>query len=181
MNLLKCNHCGRPFYDSEKACPFCGHAANLSANNRVTKTISDPKSHKLMEDFLAGNLQHPDIRPVHSAPVIRETEQPEPIVEPVVEPVTEPDSLCETQSSTMQPSDTVLERAESIAAVAAEKVENKEEIADIETNELETSLPRKKRRWWIWVIILIILLGISAAVYLKWDFVYEKVTGLIGG
>ncbi len=26
MRLLPCGHCGRPFYDNEKACPYCGHA-----------------------------------------------------------------------------------------------------------------------------------------------------------
>ena len=26
MRLLTCGHCGRPFYDNEKACPYCGHA-----------------------------------------------------------------------------------------------------------------------------------------------------------
>lgn len=26
MKLIKCDHCGRPFYDKEKACPYCGHA-----------------------------------------------------------------------------------------------------------------------------------------------------------
>ena len=28
MKLIKCDHCGRPFYDKEKACPYCGHAFN---------------------------------------------------------------------------------------------------------------------------------------------------------
>ena len=26
MRLLTCGHCGRPIYDNEKACPYCGHA-----------------------------------------------------------------------------------------------------------------------------------------------------------
>lgn len=26
MKLIKCGHCGRPYYDKEKACPYCGHA-----------------------------------------------------------------------------------------------------------------------------------------------------------
>lgn len=174
MNLIKCNNCGRPFYDSEKACPFCGHASNLSSNNRVTKTISDPRSHKLMEAFFNGEKLQPETPPIQSTPVVNPepAQEPEPIVEP--EPLIEPEPL--------QPSDAVLDRADSIAAAVNANANNDSEeiIGENPNDELETTLPHKKRRWWIWVIILVILLGLAAAVYLKWDFVYGKISSLIG-
>lgn len=196
MNLIRCNHCGRPFYDSEKACPFCGHASTLSVNNRVTKAISDPKSHKLMEDFFAGNLQHPDIRTVDAVPVTKTVEpqvkaspvadaqpasEPEPTAEP--KPINEPEPVAATQPvaepEAVQPSEAVLDRADSIAAITADAPLNKEEAHDEQPDELETTLPRKKRHGWIWIIILVIILALAAAVYLKWDLVYSKISSII--
>lgn len=180
MSLIKCNHCGRPFYDSEKACPYCGHAANLSAGNFVTKAISDPTSHKLMEDVLSGNY-HPQTPPVHSSPVVTPEPVAEPVVEHVVEPVVETVVEPEPIEEFNQPSEAVLDRADSIAAAVNANTENGgEDVADINPEaELETTLPRKKRRWWIWIVILVILLGLAAAVYLKWDFVYGKVSSIL--
>ena len=189
MTLIKCNHCGRPFYDSEKACPFCGHATSLSTGNRITKAISDTTSHKLMDDYFTGNLPHREIRPVHSAPVIKKEQtvaQPEPVVEeePVVEPNpdVEPDSIVEhapaDESAPAQPSDAILNRAESIAAAVADNGEGASDTDDDEPEEIETTLPRKKRHVWAWLLILVILVGLAAAVYLKWDFVYGKVSNI---
>ena len=137
----------------------------MSANNPITNTVSDPESRMMMEDYMSGNLQQPTFRPVHSKPV-----EPEPVIEsePVVKP--EPD----------QPPEAVLDRAETIASIKTDIVDNPLEIDSEEPHEVETTLPHKKRRWWVWIIILIILLGIAAAVYLKWDFVHEKITSLIG-
>lgn len=188
MNLLKCNHCGRPFYDDVKVCPFCGHATNLSANNRVTKAISNPASHRLMEDFFSGNLHQPRLEPektkVQQQPCPepeQTTEQQQPCPEPEKtkvqqQPCPEPEQITEQQ----QPSDAVLERADSIASIKADNSANTAESSDKEPDEIETTLPRKKRRGWIWIVILIIILALAAAAYFNWDFVYEKITSIIG-
>lgn len=190
MNLIRCNHCGRPFYDSEKTCPFCGHAASLSVNNRVSKAISDPKSHKLMEDFFNGTLQRNDLHSANAVPVNKKEEpaadtnpvaktqtatEPEPVAE--AKPAAEPGPIAEPEP--VQPSDAVLDRAGSIAAITADAPINNEEAHDEQPDELETSLPGKKRHGWIWILILVIVLAIAAAVYLKWDFVYGKISSLL--
>lgn len=186
MPLIKCKYCGRPFYDSEKACPYCGHATNLSAGNRVTKAISDPASHKLMEDILSGNY-HPETITMHNTPEATPKPAAEPIAEPVVEdvvePIVEPEAVVEPEPTEedIQPSEAVLDRADSIAAAVNANTNNgNDNVDDINPEtELETTLPRKKRRWWIWIVIILILLGVAAAVYLKWDFVYSKVSSLL--
>ena len=38
MRLLTCGHCGRPFYDNKKACPYCGHAF-LSLQDMEDETL----------------------------------------------------------------------------------------------------------------------------------------------
>lgn len=213
MSLIKCNNCGRPYYDSEIACPFCGHATNLSSNNRVTKTLSDQKSREMMEAFFAGDLHQPEVQPVHRAPIIPKeepvamenpaveqepAEMPEPNVvepetiaetEPAVEsePVVEPESVVESEPvvepepepEPEKPSDAVLGRAESIAAATNVNANIKEETIDDEPFELETTLPRNKRHIWLWFLIILLLLGIAAVVYLKWDLLYDKVSSII--
>lgn len=176
MKLIKCNHCGRPFYDNEEKCPYCGHDARLSANNFVTKPISDPKTHRIMEEVLSGNY-HPEPRPVQK-PVARPVEEPKAIeeVEPIVAemPVMEPEPEFE-------PSAAVQERANAIAAIVSENEADATVTEAIENDihQVETSEAPRKRHRWVWIVIILILLGIGAAVYLKWDFVYAKALGLM--
>ena len=187
MKLIKCSHCGRPFYNEEKACPYCGHAAHLSATNFVTRPISDPKSHHLMEEMLSGNYK-PQPIPVHTAPIIQEKEEPVQATVPEQVSVPEPAPVEETNPEPVaveeveQPSEAVQERAENIAAVTSQnapgEVENPDQLED--PNGAEIAHAPRKRHVWVWIIVIILILAIAAAVYLKWDFVYDKVKGLIG-
>ena len=185
MSLIKCTHCGRPFYDNVEACPYCGHATKLSANSRVTKAISTPSSRKTMEDFFSGNLQQPSFRPVHSKPLLPDPEpepapapEPVPEPEPIPEPVPEPEHVPAPEPT--PPSNTVIDRAESIAAIKSDNIDAPADIDVEEPHEVETTLPKKKRHGWLWIIFLVLILAIAAAVYLKWDFIIEKITSLIG-
>lgn len=175
MKLIKCKKCGRPFYDNEAKCPYCGSETSLSAENYVTKSISDATSHKRMEDVLSGNYRpEPEI----VAPVV------EPVAE-VVEPVAEPVATAveETAAAVEETVETVPERAEAMAAIEAaqgnETVNNDVNEALEERQEVETSAPRK-RHGWIWILIIVLLLAAAAAVYWKWDWVYPKVMSLFG-
>lgn len=186
MKLIKCSHCGRPFYNEEKACPYCGHATNLSATNFVTRPISDPKAHKLMEDMLSGNLT-PEPRPVHAAPLIHDDEpSPAPLAEPaeVEEQQPLPNAGPEPEATVdeaAEPSNAVRERADGIATALQQTEEVSHEEHPIEEpNAADTDHLPRKRRGWIWIVVVILVLAIAAAVYLKWDFVYGKISSLLG-
>lgn len=191
MKLIKCSHCGRPFYNDEKACPYCGHPSNLSATNFITRSISDPKSHKLMEDMLSGNYQQvhiPHITHVEVPPA----NEPKPIevqpTAPVVEKdTTEEPAATETKKEEekpqiQEPSEAIQERADNIAAATKQSQDIKKEDAEAteEPNSTDTEHLPRKRHGWIWIIVIILILAIAAAVYLKWDFVYGKITSLLG-
>lgn len=168
MKLIKCNHCHRPYYDSEAKCPYCGHDTAKSINNVVTRAISDPEAHHRMERMLS-----PDYDPREFQPVVRATEpieQPKPqpeapmAQEPVAEPVV---------------SETAQGRADAIAAIKNEASEEKiEHVASVEPDVETTPLPKKRHRGLVIVIIIVVILLLAAAAafcYLKWDFVKDKV------
>lgn len=176
MKLIKCIKCGRPFYDNEPKCPYCGSDTSLSAENYITKPISDPESHKTMEDVLSGNYQPKPQQPEPLAPApMADMAEPVPPMEtipPMETPITEP--VVEMAEST---------RAEAMAAIESQSVEAVNEmVGDVNEaiNEVETSYAPRKRHRWIWIVILILLLAAAAAVYWKWDFVYAKVMSLLG-
>ncbi len=181
MKLIKCIKCGRPFYNSEEKCPYCGLAASESANNFITKPITTPESHKTMERMLSGNH---DNETVNEQPAVVEnipTSVPagrsiaEPETEVVVEQVAEA-----AVNAAAAGCEAVNERAEAIAAVAdAQPVVENNCPVETPTDQVETEYAPKKKRGWIWIIVILILLAIAAAVYLKWDYVYSKVTSLL--
>ena len=176
MKLINCNHCGRPFYDDAESCPYCGHATHLSATNLVTRSISDPKSHKLMEEVLSGNY-HPE--PERAEPAVAPTpvvtEPPAPVTE--IPPAPEPQPQEVEQPET--PSESVQERAENIAAAANHEGLDGIEDDMEEPNQIETIPAPRKRRVWIWIIVIILILAIAAAAYLEWDFIVEKAKALL--
>lgn len=170
MNLIKCSHCGRPFYDSESHCPYCGSDARLSANNRITQPITDAKMHKIMEDVLSGNYR-PEPVDEHAAPVVADIPAtPEPETIAAIEPDTiEPDVI---------PSEAVQERAEAIANATEGDTKEFIESDTPDDEELETSHLPRKRHTWLWILLIVLLLA-AAAVYWQWDFVYSKISQLI--
>ncbi len=183
MKLIKCTHCGRPYYNEEKACPYCGHSTHLSATNFVTKSISTPQSHKLMEDVLSGNY-HPAPKPVHAeTPVVAPQPQPEPL--PVAEPLPEPEAPIapEPEAAPEPQSLQGAERAENIAA-AAQQQEPVENVlptdATEDPNEVATTHEPRKRHGWIWILLIVILLALGAAAYLYWDTITNFVSSLLG-
>lgn len=177
MKLIKCKKCGRPFYDNEPKCPYCGCETSQSAGNYVTQAISDATSHKRMEDVLSGNPQ-PAPSPVQpmEAPVAELLNaMPQPEAETVI-PDVEEALVAET-------AETVSERAEAMAAIEAAQEtagENMKKEAVEERDEVETPFAPRKRHGWIWIVVIVLLLAAAAAVYWKWDFVYGKVMSLLG-
>ena len=112
MKLIKCNHCHRPYYDSDAKCPYCGHDTAKSVNNVVTRAISNPEAHHRMERMLS-----PDFDPREFQPVVRPAEpieqpRPEPEAPKAQEPVAE--------SVETVVSETVQGRADAIAAIKSE-------------------------------------------------------------
>ena len=153
MKLIKCGHCGRPFYDEETACPYCGHAAHLSASNLVTRPISDPETHRLMEEGVTTE-QRPTREPDSVQTLTDDCEamaEPEPIAEPIAEAEPREEFI---------PSETVQERAENIAAITANEAVGVHETDpdEEEPNEVETTHIPHKRRHWPWVVLIIVLL-----------------------
>ena len=186
MKLIKCNHCGRPFYDDVEACPYCGHATRLSATNYVTRPISDPKSHRQMEEVLSD-----EYRP-EQHPVVENTVTEQPSVEPeridmpevAEEALPEPEPIAEmvetVEEQVVAPlSDSIQERADNIAS-ATNHVESaaEDDILD-EPIEIETDSIPRKRHLWVWIIVILLILAIAAAAYLKWDFIMDKVSSII--
>ncbi len=197
MKLIKCSHCGRPYYDSESKCIYCGTPTSQSANNFVKQAISSPQSHQHMVDVLSGNYtaattaeeipQQPET-PIAAAP----TEEPAvmdtkesidetaAIVEETAEAVTAVETVMENTPNNL--SDAVKERAEAIAdaTTSVNEASNDNDTPIPNVEEIETT-PRKKRRGWIWIlVILVILLGIAAVVYLKWDAINELIAKIMG-
>ncbi|MCR4829145.1 MAG: hypothetical protein K5864_06750 [Bacteroidales bacterium] len=171
MKLIKCNHCQRPYYDSEAKCPYCGHDTAKSIDNVVTHAISDPEAHHRMERMLS-----PDYDPRQNQPVVHpakpvEQPQPEPEKSEVHEPVAEP--VVTAVSETAQ------NRADAIAAIKSVAVDQHDEHVATDVSDVETTpLPKKRHKGLVVVIIMVVILLLAAAAafcYLKWDFVKEKV------
>ena len=183
MKLIKCNHCSRPFYDDVEACPYCGHATRLSATNYVTRPISDPKLHRVMEEVLSG-----EYRP-EQHPVVENTVTEQPSVEPekidipkvVEEALSEPEPMAETAEEEFAAplSESIQERAENIASATNHEGNDEENDMLDEPVEIETELVPRKRHLWVWIIVILLILAIAAAAYLKWDFITEKISSII--
>ena len=177
MKLIKCNRCGRPYYDDQAVCPFCGQDTKFSANNFITKPITSPESHRKMEMHFSGEELKAAPAPAEApeAPVVVETPQEAPATAEPIEAPQEAPAM--TQPEVDEDADTS-ERAEAMASITAPVEAVEEESAD-EEPQVEIAKPRK-RHGWIWIIVILLILAAAAAVYWKWDFVYEKVTSLLG-
>ncbi|MBR3528394.1 MAG: hypothetical protein IKN84_01920 [Bacteroidales bacterium] len=171
MKLIKCKKCGRPFYDNEAKCPYCGSDVQLSAGNYVTQAISDETSHQTMEAVLSGNY-HPQPAP---------EPEPEPVVAPAEPQQSEP--IVPEAPAAMPEAEANSDRAEAMAAIEAaqqEVVGTADEMAAAMENEVESAPAPRKRHGWIWIIIILLILAAAAAAWWKWDFIYPKVMSLLG-
>ena len=148
MKLIECGHCGRPFYDKEKACPYCGHAFD-----------SLPPIETESEEM-------EDIRPQSSTTPSNldgETENVELKTESNIDaPVSSP-STASHSPFTM--------RAESIAAITESQSQPTTSNSQPENdpNQIETTYPPRKRRVWLWVVIIVLLTLIAVAAHLFRD------------
>lgn len=171
MKLIKCNHCHRPYYDSNAQCPYCGHDTQMSINNVLTRPISDPEAHRRMERMLSPDYDPREYQPIERPAKPAHQPQPEPEKMEVQEPVAEP---VETFVS-----ETAQNRADAIAAIKSVADEQHDEHVATEESDVETTpLPKKRHRGLVIVIIIVVILLLAAAAafcYLKWDFVKEKV------
>lgn len=179
MKLIKCVKCGRPFYDNKSNCPYCGAESSISANNFITEPITSPESRKTMEAVLAGTYYK------EAAPAPEPAKAPEPVI-PNLESASTPEApvvpdMSEAPAPSENISEPIQERAEAMAAIESQaEAAETPDIANIEELlQVESEEKPRKRHGWIWIIIIIIILAIAAAVYLKWDFVYPKVSSLL--
>lgn len=128
MRLLTCGHCGRPFYDNEKACPYCGHAFIPLQDMR------DEALETKQEDGQAAES--------HT------------------------EAQAEPQPSTTNPS--VNSRSESIAAITAanSNIAAEEFNPECDPNQIETTYPPRRRRLWVWIVILLLFAALAAVAYI---------------
>lgn len=198
MKLIKCIYCGRPFYNDQAQCPSCGHDAKTSANNFVTKPISDATSHRRMEQILSNKNETVS----NQAKTVNEDVEQEPIVavaeehteEPVATPTEESDSRNEesnTDSETVadnvdestadsKRSSRKQERTDAIAALKAETIkpsDSDETMPDFD--QAETTNAPRKRHVWLWIVVGIIAV-LAAAIFWKWDLVNEVIKSFLG-
>ena len=94
MKLIKCGHCGRPYYDDSETCPYCGHVPGSSPQTADTEQEAIDDS----ADVAAQAIPASDTAPADCQP---ETITP----------------VADTGSPAEQP--TASQRAESIAAAVA--------------------------------------------------------------
>ncbi len=138
MKLIKCDRCGRPYYDSQTACPYCTQSpASSSVSHQETQQEDTNESQQIPKQEIAD--------------------------EPVVDEV---------------PSATVIERANSIAAVydSAHQVSDSHNIDN--PVEIETIPEPRKKRFWLWILLVIVLL-FAVAVWLKWDLISGVLTSML--
>lgn len=169
MKLIKCSQCGRLYYDSETQCPYCGNDTSLSAANVITTPISDPAAHRHMEETLSSGKRPGAIEQPIPEPIEEETVMP---VDPIEGPVEEEPG----SEVVVPPSETAQGRADAIAAIQVENPANDEaEESVVEESDADTTpLPRKRRGWIAWLIVLLMLAAAAAVCYLKWDVVSQK-------
>ena len=142
MKLIECGHCGRPFYDKEKACPYCGHA--FDSLPPVEKENEELEDTRPLSSTTPSNLD-------------RETKNGELKTESNI------DAPASSPLTTLHSPFTL--RAESIAAITENQsqpdIPNHQPCND--PNQIETTYPPHKRRVWLWVVIILIVLALAAA------------------
>ncbi len=195
MKLIKCNRCGRPYYDNQAVCPFCGQDTKFSASNFITKPVSTPESHHLMEQRLSGKPQEQSLEtkpsPVIETAPIAEQQHNEEVIDETPSTHTAANLTSEeaaiasafidsdSEDNTDSESTPANGRAEAMANLAAQNDESEYNNDTIEEeHQVEVAKPRK-RHTWIWILLIILLL-VAAAAYWKWDFINEKINSLLG-
>ena len=158
MKLIKCGHCGRPYYDDSETCPYCGHVPGSPPQKADTEQEAIDDS----TDDTAQAAPVPDTAPADC--------QPEPIT-----------PVADTGSPTEQP--TANQRAESIAAAVASVPstdgDDTESSPLPDPNLVETILPPRRRHPWRWLLLFLLLAAIAAAAYIYRDTLKQIITSLI--
>ena len=191
MKLVKCIHCGRPFYNDQEKCPFCSRVALSSSNNFVTKAISDPKSHDMMLLRLSGQWPENDTAveeqetPTADNATIDTT--PEPVeqeamaTEQTNEANQEPSEQLATEEAKVEETtnETVENRADAMAAIASQHSQiNEEDVEMPEEHQLETNDKPRKKHTWLWIVLIVIVVAIAVFAFLKWDMIAEKIASI---
>lgn len=152
MRLLTCGHCGRPFYDNEKACPYCGHA--FTPSTEATDEVLKPQNEELEQE--------------------QKQEQ-----EPMQEQECIIDAPAETPLPTTNT--TYNSRSESIAAITAANshIAADNSNSECDPNQIETSYPPRHRRIWVWIVIILLLVALTAAAYIYRDHLQHFVGSIL--
>jgi uncharacterized Zn finger protein (UPF0148 family) len=96
MKLITCGLCGRPFYDKEKACPYCGHAFDSlppfeMGNNEqdlmnevptIEKETDSTTFSQTSDSNAASNLRAETMAAITSVSVLVESETTESLLDP---------------------------------------------------------------------------------------------------
>lgn len=184
MKLTKCGHCGRPYYDENEACPYCGHALGSSPTNyqkegtqkQPEQTNQEPASSKKTDPA-------PEQKTIIAAAPIPEpetTKEDKPVLEP--EPQGEAETASKPTSAPLQQPKQNTQRANAIAAISASATQNAElqnaDRNESDPNQIETILPPRKRHTWLWVLIVVLIM-LAAAAYFFRDYVKQALSSLL--
>lgn len=184
MKLIKCGHCGRPYYDENEACPYCGHALGSSPTNyqkegtqkQPEQTNQEPASSKKTDPA-------PEQKTIIAAAPIPEpepTKEDKPILEP--EPQGEAEIVAKPTPAPLQQPKQNTQRANAMAAISASATQNAElqnsDRNESDPNQIETILPPRKRHTWLWVL-LVVLIMLAAAAYFFRDYVKQALSSLL--
>lgn len=184
MKLIKCGHCGRPYYDENEACPYCGHALGSSpTNNQDESTQKQPEQTNQEPASSKKTAPAPKQKTIIAAAPIPEPELTEgykPVLEP--EPQGEAETASKPTSAPLQQPKQNTQRANAMAAISASAMQNTElqnsNRNESDPNQIETILPPRKRHTWLWVL-LVVLIMLAAAAYFFRDYVKQALSSLL--
>lgn len=168
MKLIKCGHCGRPYYDDSETCPYCGHVPGSSPQT----ADAEQKATSNSTDGTAQAAPVPDTTPSESQPE-NANPQPAETITPVAD--TDTDNVADAAPTSL--------RAESIAAAVASgpltNSDDDESSPLSDPNQVETILPPRRRHPWLWLLLILLLAAIAAAAYIYRDALKQIITSLI--
>lgn len=183
MKLIKCGHCGRPYYDENEACPYCGHALGSSPTNNQDESTQKQPEQTIQEPVSSKKTDPaPEQKTIIAAAPIPEPEPTEgykPVLEP--EPQDEAETVAKPTPAPLQPKQNT-QRANAIAAISASATQNAKlqnsDRNESDPNQIETILPPRKRHTWLWVL-LVVLIMLAAAAYFFRDYVKQALSSLL--
>lgn len=184
MKLIKCGHCGRPYYDENEACPYCGHALGSSpTNNQDESTQKQPEQTNQEPASSKKTDPAPEQKTIIAAAPISESEPTEgdkPVLEP--ESQGEAETASKPTSAPLQQPKQNTQRANAMATISASATQNAElqnsDRNESDPNQIETILPPRKRHTWLWVL-LVVLIMLAAAAYFFRDYVKQALSSLL--